>query len=82
MVDPETLKPWVGIFRDVVFIFVGVFMLLHETISQESPRALVLAGALTVLGIPAAIRADALRLKEPPEEPRRDGKEERWSHLP
>ena len=46
--------------RDVVLFGAAVFMLIHETLSQQ-PNERVLAAALLMLGLPVAFRIDAAR---------------------
>lgn len=61
---PEALKEWQAIFRDVVVVVLAAFMLTYETVVAETPNAYLVGAGLTLLGIPAAVRADAWRRKD------------------
>ena len=56
--DPEAARAWGRIFRDFAIVFVGVFILIHETISGSSPDPLLIGAGLVALGLPPALRAD------------------------
>ncbi len=60
--DPTHLRPWVRIIRDAALVVIGIFMLLHETLTGE-PRSVVVGAALVTLGLP-----QVLRLTRPEEE--------------
>lgn len=74
---PDTLKAWQPVIRDFVIVLVATFILIHETIVNSDPNAYLIGAGLTLLGAPAAIRADALRRKG-----NGDEKDDKWSHLP
>lgn len=44
------------VLRDVALVSIGAFMLVHETLAA-TPQPLILGAALTLLGLPGAIRA-------------------------
>ena len=50
------LRQW-KLIRDITIVAAAVFMLIHETLT-ENPDEKVLAAALLMLGIPAALRID------------------------
>ncbi len=66
--DPNVLKAWQGIFRDVVITILATFMLSYETVFVGNPNAYIIGAGLTLLGIPPALRLDKLR-KKPDEDP-------------
>lgn len=52
---PPNSERW-RLLRDVAMVALGTFMLIHETLAPE-PQPLILGAALTLLGLPGAIRA-------------------------
>lgn len=55
--DPtENLHAWARVIRDFALVGIGVFMLFHETITNDSPSPLVVGAALVALGLPQALR--------------------------
>lgn len=56
--DPEALRAWTRILRDFAIVIVGVFILLHETLSVGDPNPLLVGAGLVLLGLPPALRAD------------------------
>lgn len=63
LVEPEEL-PWISylpsvikVLRDIVLLVVGVWGIVHETITPKpDPQLIILFG--TMVGLPAFIRAD------------------------
>lgn len=53
---PDTWR----LLRDVLLACTGVAMLIHETLSPD-PSPLIVGAALTLLGLPAALRYDQWR---------------------
>lgn len=60
-VDPDALKAWQSIFRDIVITLVAAFMLIYETVFIQQPNPYVIGAGLTLLGVPPALRLDRLR---------------------
>lgn len=56
---PATVRAWQRIFRDFVITVVATFILVHETIADEAPNWYLIAAALTLYGIPPALRLDS-----------------------
>ena len=56
--DPEIARAWTRIFRDFALVFLGVFMLVHETVTSRAPNPYLIAAGLVLLGVPPALRAD------------------------
>lgn len=44
-----------------MIVAVGAFMLIHETITKDVPNPYIIAGGLTMLGLPPALRFDEWR---------------------
>lgn len=82
--DPERLKTWQPIIRDFLVVGVAVFMLVFGTtrISEPGVLTIVIGGALTLLGVPAALRADRQIRKNGNGNGSQGVDDERWSHLP
>lgn len=59
--DQEAVRFAQGILRDLVLVCLAVFMLVHETVEDSSPDPLIVGAALTLLGVPAAVRLDDRR---------------------
>lgn len=59
--DPDALKAWQSIFRDVVITLVAAFMLVYETVVAPAPNPYLIGAGLTLLGIPPALRIDRSR---------------------
>ena len=55
------LRLW-KLVRDVLICVLGIFMLVHETLSP-SPREVIVGAALVLLGVPVALRLDEQRRK-------------------
>lgn len=47
---------WVAIFRDVMTVVVGVFLLVFDTVWIHPPSTLVMGAGLTALGFPVFLR--------------------------
>lgn len=62
--DPEIARQWVRVVRDLLIVGVGAFMLIHETVVTGDPNPYLLAGGLTALGLPPALRLDERRRKD------------------
>ncbi len=77
--DPENVSTWLPIVRDLAMVAIAALILLHETLFNHDPNAVLIAAGLSLLGIPAAIRADSKRTQK---NGNPDGEDERWSHLP
>lgn len=79
--QPETLNAWIRIFRDIIIVILGTFMVFYGVtrITEPAVLTIVLGGGLTLLGVPAGIRVDALRRSR---KENGNGNGERWSHLP
>lgn len=56
--SPENARAWARILRDFAIVIVGVFMLLHETLTSAEPNPLLIGAGLVLLGLPPALRAD------------------------
>jgi len=64
--DPEIVRAWIRILRDVAIVAVATFILVHETITSRDPNPTLVGAGLVLLGIPPALRADEwLRRKGP-----------------
>lgn len=61
---PATVRAWQRIFRDFVITVVATFILVHETIADEAPNWYLIAAALTLYGIPPALRLDSRKRGE------------------
>jgi hypothetical protein len=56
------VKTVLNFIRDVAMIIVAAFILVHETVENtNNPDPILIGAALTLLGVPAALRADAQR---------------------
>lgn len=77
--SPDTFKAWQPVFRDFVIVLVASFILLHETLVSPDPNGYLIGAGLTLLGAPAALRADALKRKS---NENGNDKDDRWSHMP
>lgn len=64
LVNPDAVSAWGRIVRDVAIVLVGVFILLHETVSGGPPDPVLIGAGLVLLGVPPALRLDALRDKK------------------
>ena len=78
---PEGARQWQAIFRDFVITALATFMLVYETVFVREPNAYIIGAALTLVGIPPALRLDSWRRKadeaaanasQPPMPDRRD----------
>lgn len=58
MASPKIVREWVRIIRDVAICAVAVFMMIFETVAAASPNPYIIGAALTLLGIPPALRLD------------------------
>jgi hypothetical protein len=74
-VQPENLNAWVSIFRDVMLVLVGTFLMVFAVVTIREPTVLgiVLGAGATVLGVPPWLRV---------REGARQEEVEKWSHLP
>ena len=54
----KSANAWLRIVRDAALVAVGGFMLVYATVYEHSPNPYVIAGGLTALGLPSAIRFD------------------------
>lgn len=61
--NPEQVRAWQGIFRDIVITVLAAFMLVFETVVAIVPNVYIIGAGLTLLGIPPALRLDSLRKK-------------------
>lgn len=67
--DPDALKAWQSIFRDVVITILASFMLVFETVFAHEPNAYIIGAGLTLLGIPPALRLDRTRRRNADDDP-------------
>ena len=58
IVEPEAVRAWIGVLRDLAIMAIGGFMLIHETIGFDPPSEIVVVAGLLMLGIPPALRVD------------------------
>lgn len=74
--QPENLNAWVSIFRDVMLVLVGTFLMVFAVVQIREPTVLgiVMGAGATALGVPPWLRVR--------ESARREEEVERWSHLP
>ncbi len=54
-------RAWQRIWRDFVITGVATFILLHETLAGGEPNWSLILAALTLYGIPPALRLDSTR---------------------
>lgn len=91
--EPETLRKWIPVIRDLLIVAIAAFMLLYGTtyITEPGRLTLVIGGGLTLLGVPAGLRVrDWVRngngKNGKPSASENGGaglnKEDRWSHMP
>lgn len=59
--DPKAIREWQKIFRDLVIVLVGVFILIHETLTSGDPNIYLVGAGLAALGLPPALRLDQER---------------------
>ena len=59
--DNDAARLWNGLLRDLVCVFLSSFMLIHETVGDSSPDSIIVGAALTLMGVPAAVRFDNRR---------------------
>lgn len=64
MTSPAEVRAWQRIFRDFVITLVATFILIHETVGDGEPNWQLIATAITLFGIPPALRLDNQRRKE------------------
>ena len=48
---PSAVREWIGIFKDVTLILVGVFIIVHETVGTDIPSPVLLVVAAACLGL-------------------------------
>jgi membrane-bound ClpP family serine protease len=51
-----TVRSWTRISRDLILTVLGVWILIHETLTPGSPDPLLVGTAMTMLGFPQAAR--------------------------
>lgn len=56
--DAEAARAWGRIFRDFAIVVVGLFILIHETLTSRAADPLRIGAGLVLLGVPPALRAD------------------------
>lgn len=62
--DPKIVQAWQRILRDLVIVFVGAFILVHETLTKDVPNPYLIGAGLAALGIVPALRLDEKRSKD------------------
>lgn len=50
--------------RDTILVLLGVFMLLHETVSPGPPDPIIVGAAFGLFGLPVPLRLDERRKRE------------------
>ncbi len=55
---PESAREWLWVFRDIVSVTVGAFMLIWQTVLASHPDPLIIGAGLVALGLPPALRID------------------------
>ena len=72
MVTPtrQAVRAWQRIIRDFVLLFLGMYIVLHETMQTGEPRIALLGIALVMLGLPPVLRAYSSLNGERPDERR------------
>lgn len=58
MSDPEIVRAWIRILRDLAIVAIAAFILIHETVTSRDPNPTLVGAGLVLLGIPPALRAD------------------------
>ncbi len=58
---PASAGQWQRILRDFVISGVATFILIHETVSGGDPNWSLILAALTLYGVPPALRLDRRR---------------------
>lgn len=56
--DPDVIRAWIRVGRDIAFALLGSAMLIWETVFAPAPDPMIIAAALVVLGLPPALRID------------------------
>lgn len=56
--DPEVVRAWLRILRDIGMVGVAVFIFVHETLGSGDPSPELLAAALVLLGLPPILHVD------------------------
>jgi hypothetical protein len=78
---PEEFRQWQAVFRDVLIVLIGAFMLLFETVRAPEPNPYVIGAGLIALGVPPALRTDERLRRSRPTDDEEEAMSERWSHL-
>lgn len=58
---PSAVAEWQKIIRDTVILILATFIIVYEVAFKSSPNAYALGTALTLLGVPPALRLDSAR---------------------
>lgn len=69
-VSPDAARAWTRILRDFVIVLVGVFILLHETLTKDTPDPILIGAGLILLGLPPALRFDEWLTKSSGDKPK------------
>jgi hypothetical protein len=54
----DAVRAYIRILRDAALVFVGAFILIHETLTNQEPNPVLIGAGLVLLGLPPALRAD------------------------
>lgn len=57
ILDPDIAR-WSRVLRDFAIVLVGIFILVHETLTVREPNPLLIGAGLVLLGVPPSLRAD------------------------
>lgn len=58
---PTSLMAWIDVFKNVLLIGIGIFIVLHETLDVGYPSVVLLLVAAACLGLPIADRIAGLK---------------------
>lgn len=59
--DFDRIRSWQRVFRDLVIVASGAFMLVYATAFDPTHNPYVIGGGLLALGVPPALRYDQRR---------------------
>jgi hypothetical protein len=59
--NPSAVAEWQKVVRDSVILVLATFIIVFEVAFKSSPNAYALGTALTLLGVPPALRLDSAR---------------------
>lgn len=62
--DIETFRAWQRIFRDLLIVAIGAFILIYETVVAPVPDPYLIGAGLTALGVPPLLRVNLTKERQ------------------